>query len=239
MDKFSKCTVKKTILSHFGARKLEWKWRTKREGVCVCVHTWASAEKQRKHKGSIHWPPAPRSSESQGLSEPLLFLFFRTGGKKTPSQMQIPNLSANVGEGLRLQGLLLCALSPLRRREGAQKKRKTPVASDSELWVFYPDPYMFETFSGQPNNFNNQNFIDIIANNGRCFPAGNNGPVPLIIVIINRKSSGCKRAHAQKCSPGFGSRSSWWVTVFHFLPLLYFALVIRDTFLNTPRAPKK
>lgn len=124
-----------------------------------------------------------------------------------PSQAQIPKLSANVGEGLRLQGLLLCALfaaAEPKIREGAQKKRKTPVASDSELWVIYPNPYTFGTFSGQPNNFNKQNFIDIIANNGRCFPAGNNGLVPLIIVIINRKSSGWKRTHAQKCSPGFG-----------------------------------
>lgn len=58
-----------------------------------------------------------------------------------PSQTQIPKLCANVGEGLRLQGLLLCALfaaAEPKIREGAQKKRKTPVASDSELWVIIP-----------------------------------------------------------------------------------------------------
>lgn len=107
---------------------------------------------------------------------------------------------------------------------------------------------MFETFSRQPNNFNKQNFIDIIENNGRCFPAGNNGLVPLIIVIINRKSSGWKRSHAQKCSPGFGlsifvvADSFSLSTVFQppcFISHLLSCSLFRDSFLNATPCFKK
>lgn len=99
---------------------------------------------------------------------------------------------------------------------------------------------MFGTFSRQPNNFNKQNFIDIIENNGRCFPAGNNGLVPLIIVIINRKSSGWKRSHAQKCSPGFGLSifvvgdcfSLSTVLPPRFISHLLSCSLFRDSFLN-------
>lgn len=88
------------------------------------------------------------------------------------SQMCIPNLSANVRRGL----LLLFQLqqnqpSPSCKKKinkiiiitiklhgGAQKKRKTPVASDSELWDIYPNPHMFGTFSRRPNHFNKQKF---------------------------------------------------------------------------------
>lgn len=89
------------------------------------------------------------------------------------------------------------------REGGPEKEKNTCCFRQTELWNINPDRYMFGPFSRQPNNFNKQSFIDIIANNGRCFPAGNNGLVPLIIVIINRKSSGWKRIHAQKCFARF------------------------------------
>lgn len=107
-----------------------------------------------------------------------------------------------------IRGPLLCTLlepTVLQNpRRSPEKEKNTCCFRQTELWDIYPNHYMLGTFSRQPNNFNKQSFIDIIANNGRCFPAGNNGLVPLIIVIINRKSSGWKRIHAQKCSPGFG-----------------------------------
>lgn len=116
------------------------------------------------------------------------------------------NLCANgAGGPPATLGPLLCTLadptSPKIREGGPEKEKNTCCFRQTELWDITPNRYMFGTFSRQPNNFNKQSFIDIIANNGRCFPAGNNGLVPLIIVIIDRKSSGCKRTHARFGAP--------------------------------------
>lgn len=113
-----------------------------------------------------------------------------------------------VGEGLRLRGLLLCALfaaaQPKNTRRSPETEKNHLLPQTLNSGSFTQTLLCLELFQGSQIISTSKNFIDIIANNGRCFPAGNNGLVPLIIVIINRKSSGWKRAHAQKCSPGFG-----------------------------------
>ena len=161
--------------------------------------------------------------------------------------MQIPNFSANVGEGLRLQGPLLCALFAAAQTKigaGAQKKRKTPVALDSELWVIYPNAHMFGTFSGQPNNFNKQNFIDIIANNGRFFSQlGIMGLFPLLLLLLTAKVLAGNALMPRNVRQVSGARTSWWVTVFHlfqFFPrLLYFALIVPSVSKCPPCFKKK
>lgn len=140
------------------------------------------------------------------------FYYFKQEKRKMPSQICADPKSLRKcwrgGGAPAIRGPLLCTLlepTVLQNpRRSPEKEKNTCCFRQTELWDIYPNHYMFGTFSRQPNNFNKQSFIDIIANNGRCFPAGNNGLVPLIIVIINRKSSGWKRIHAQKCSPGFG-----------------------------------